>query len=313
MRAPILIPYRSQTFRSTSELVIEQANEILEEYAAQGFDLTLRQLYYQFVARALIPNAQRSYDRLGSIVNDARLAGRIGWNRIVDRTRELEEQNHYANPEELVSYAAGWYRRDKWAPQPYRLEVWIEKDALVGVIEGVCRELDVPFLSCRGYVSQSEAWGAAMRFVRYIRDGGQRVRILHLGDHDPSGIDMSRDIRDRMELFLARHVARPDRDFGLDRLALNMDQVRRYDPPPNPAKITDSRAVDYIARFGRESWELDALEPAVMAELIRDAVLDYRDETAWQDEVEAEEHEREILETISQRWDDVAGYLDGGA
>lgn len=129
--------------------IINKANEIIEEYEAQGFDLTLRQLYYQFVARDIIPNKQQEYKRLGDIVADGRLAGLIDWDAIVDRTRNLRVRGHWSQPSDIVSAVARQYHIDMWKGQTYRPEVWIEKDALVGVIAGVCEELDVPYFSAR--------------------------------------------------------------------------------------------------------------------------------------------------------------------
>lgn len=290
------IEYVKKNFSAGSLAIIEQANAIIEEYQAQGFDLTLRQLYYQFVARDIIPNKDSEYKRLGSIINDARLAGLVDWDTIQDRTRSLRSLSHWESPEEIIAAVAAQYRRDLWATQPYRPEVWIEKDALVGVIEGVCNELDVPYFSCRGYTSQSEMWGAGQRLDGHLT-GDQTPIIFHLGDHDPSGIDMTRDIEDRLALFMGGTEMR--------RLALNMDQVRQYTPPPNPAKITDSRFVNYVRIHGRESWELDALEPQVLADLIRDAVTGIRDEAAWSAAVAESDIEQAQLKRVAERWDEV--------
>lgn len=287
--------------------VIEQANEIIAEYAAQGFDLTLRQLYYQFVARGLLPNKQIEYKRLGDAINDGRMSGLIDWNRIVDRTRYLRSTPHWTNPADIVETAAKQFRHDKWKGQTYRIEVWVEKDALVGVMEQACTPLDVPFFACRGYTSQSEMWAAAMRLKQYV-GYGQKVKILHFGDHDPSGIDMSRDIEDRIRLFMGTH----SRSFSFERLALNEEQVETYSPPPNPAKLTDSRAQGYIARFGDESWELDALEPTVLVGLVTAAVEAYRDERAWREAVEAEKADRARLRAASERWTEVADLVGEG-
>jgi hypothetical protein len=294
------IKYQEIAFSEKSLQVIAQANTIIATYAAQGFDLTLRQLYYQFVARDLIANRQSEYKRLGSIINDGRLAGLIDWSTIVDRTRNLVAVPHWADPSGIMAAAAESFRVDKWENQTFRPEVWIEKDALVGVIEGVCSEWDVPFFSCRGYTSQSEMWAGAMRLRNYQRKN-QKPYIIHLGDHDPSGKDMSRDIRERMRFFGV--------DLKFQRIALNMDQVEQYNPPPNPAKITDSRAEGYIAEFGYESWELDALEPTVLAALIRDAIDEVRDEAIWAEDAEREEKGREDLAFASAKWDSVETYL----
>jgi hypothetical protein len=297
--------YVPKTFSPAHRDVITKANQVCAAYRAQGYDLTLRQLYYQFVSRGWVENSDRSYKRLGSIVNDARLAGELDWSYIVDRTRNLRDLAHWDSPQAIMDAVASQYREDKWADQYHRVEVWVEKDALVGVLERICNELDVPYFSCRGYTSQSEIWGAAQRLQQHRR-GGQEPVILHLGDHDPSGIDMTRDVTDRLALFLGREVE-------IRRLALNMDQVEQYDPPPNPAKLTDSRGSGYVELYGDSSWELDALEPEVLSSLIRDAVDELRDEEAWE-ESEAQERERTVvLQGIVDRWDDVADMVLGEA
>jgi hypothetical protein len=299
------IAYIERRFGADAMLAIQRANEIAATYAQQGFDLTLRQLYYQFVSRGWLANKDTEYKRLGSIINDARLAGRMDWNHITDRTRNLRGVTHWNSPADIIRGAMYSYHTDKWADQPRRVEVWIEKDALVGVLEVACRPEDVDYFSCRGYTSQSEVWGAAQRLLRY-RDAGQEPVIIHLGDHDPSGIDMTRDITDRLDLFCGRPVE-------VHRIALNYDQVQAYNPPPNPAKLTDSRAEGYIRRFGDESWELDALEPNVLVTLIRETVASYRDEGKWAASSANEAKERKILETTVDRWLDVVSYLEGGS
>ena len=296
-----VIAYIDKSFTRASLSVIEKANEICAAYAAQGFDLTLRQLYYQFVARGLLPNKDTEYKRLGQIVNDARLAGLLDWRYIVDRTRNLRALSHWETPGGVLDSAAWGYRTDRWASQPHRVEVWIEKDALVGVIAGVCERLDVPYFSCRGYTSQSELWGAAQRLIRHAKRGQDPI-IIHLGDHDPSGIDMTRDIGDRLALFGAEVTVR--------RIALNMDQVRHYQPPPNPAKLTDARASGYIARHGDQSWELDALDPATLDALIELTIRDYRDQGLWERESAAMEADRDRLTEIARRFDEVSAYLE---
>lgn len=288
--------YIEKSFRADSLLIIQQANEIIDEYTAEGFSLTLRQLYYQFVARDLLPNSQRSYKRLGSIINDARLAGYIDWDAIVDRTRNLKSNPHWTSPGSIIESAAYSYRRDLWAGQPYRVEVWIEKEALAGVIERPCVKLDVPYFCCRGYVSQSEQRASGVRARRNWLNNDQSTVILHLGDHDPSGVDMTRDNDDRMQLFSQCP------NVTVQRIALNWDQIEQYNPPPNPAKLTDSRAQDYIQRYGRESWELDALEPRVIADLITDNVEYYMDRDLMDAAIAQQEEERELLNRLAEEY-----------
>lgn len=287
------ILYIEKNFSDATMETVIAADEIIEAYQAKGFKLTLRQLYYQFVSRGLIPNDQKQYKRLGKIVNDARLAGFLDWEAIEDRTRELEKLNSWAGPHSILQASANSFRRDRWAFQPYRIEVWIEKEALAGVFQGICEELEVPFFCCRGYPSQSEVWRASCRLLEYEAKG-QTPIILHFGDHDPSGIDMTRDIVDRMGIF--------GLDLEVDRLALNMDQVEEFHPPPNPAKLTDARIAGYIQRFGRSSWELDALNPETLADLVAEAVLGFRDDEIWEETLQEDEKSVETLNWLARNW-----------
>ena len=292
------IQYEDKNFNAKTLATIEQAESIVVEYQAQGFSLTLRQLYYQFVARALIPNTERDYKRIGNIVSDARRAGLIDWNAIEDRTRFIRSLGNWDKPQDILQSAMSSYHRDLWATQDKRIEVWIEKDALVGVIEAICQENDVSFFSCRGYVSDSEMWRAARR----LRDYSCPIIILHLGDHDPSGIDMTRDIESRLRLF-ANFPTYGRLDVR--RIALTMEQVEEHSPPPNPAKITDSRYAGYAAEYGDESWELDALEPQYLSDLIRDQILEERDEEKWEAAIAEQEEERDQIQDVIERWNEL--------
>jgi len=290
--------YRDHVFKPRSLEIIDQANEIIEEYTEQGFDLTLRQLYYQFVSRDLIANTQQEYSKLGAIISDARLAGLIDWEAIVDRTRELRKTDTWESPRDILMAAAESYCMDPWDTQSVRVEVWIEKDALIGVIEGVCKKKwRVPHFSCRGYTSQSEMWAAAQRICNEYSHHA-KVVILHLGDHDPSGLDMTRDITDRLEMFCLGNGFDPPE---VKRIALNWDQIQRYKPPPNPAKVTDSRARAYIQQFGHESWELDAMEPRVLAALVETEIRKLLDAKNWLHVLQVEkEHRAELTKLASE-------------
>ncbi len=292
------IKYQDINFKPSSLDLIAKANEILAEY---DMDLTLRQLYYQFVSRDYLPNTSTSYDRLGKVINDARLAGLIDWDRIQDLTRELRGTGVWNTPGEIIGAAARQYRYDTWKTQKHRPEVWVEKDALRTVIERAVSPLNLPFFACRGYVSQSEMWEAAQRMLRWQKAGQQPV-IIHLGDHDPSGIDMTRDIKERLALFRAEPIVK--------RIALNMDQVRAYAPPPNPAKTTDCRFATYKAVYGDESWELDALEPSVLIEMIQAEIGKLTDKGKMTESEEIQRKHRYLLATTSRHWEEVSDFVD---
>nr|DAE65335.1 MAG TPA: DNA TOPOISOMERASE VI [Caudoviricetes sp.] len=296
------IQYKEINFRQSSLDLIKLVNQVIQEYQAQGYELTLRQAYYQLVARGYIPNNERSYKNIGNLINDGRLAGLIDWYAITDRTRNLRGNSHWDTPAEVIESAKYSYRLDKWEGQPNYVEVWVEKDALVDVVGQACRPLDVPFFSCRGYTSQSEMWAAAQRFIR--RDDREQRIIIHLGDHDPSGIDMTRDIQERLEMFGA--------DVMVKRVALTMEQIDFYTPPPNPAKLTDSRCWGYIQKFGNESWELDALEPKVITDLITEQVTMYRDDTLYQQVCDQERREKRELQLLCDNYSEAVSFLKEG-
>lgn len=291
------IKYQSINLRAASLERIEQANGIIAEYEQLGFTLTLRQLYYQFVARGIIANNEREYKKLGDVIADGRMAGLIDWEAITDRTRYLRDLSHWDSPSAIVAACAEQFRLPKWQDQPYYVECWIEKDALIGVIEGVCKELDIPYLACRGYASASEVWRAGHERFRSKLRNGKLGLVLYLGDHDPSGLDMTRDIRDRLDLFAGNAGT-----VQVKRLALNMDQVNEHQPPPNPTKMSDSRASWYVDNYGETCWELDALSPPLIATLVRDAVLEVRDEEAWDEAVAREEQSKEDLGAVAREW-----------
>ena len=287
------IAYIEKRFTESSSAIIQKANEIIDEYRLEGLYLTLRQLFYQFVSRDLIPNEQKSYKRIGSIISDARLAGLVDWGAIEDRTRNVKGLQHWDSPGQIIRAASRGFRLDHWEGQDFVPEVWIEKEALVGVIEDVCNSLDVSFFACKGYVSQSEMWGAAQRFQE-IHKQDQTPMIIYLGDHDPSGVDMTNDITGRQEMFGGAYVVK--------RIALNMDQIEEFKPPPNPAKLTDSRCKNYIEKYGRKSWELDALEPRILRDLIEKTVKDYRDDGILQTVLDRENEHKDILSRVERDW-----------
>lgn len=295
------ICYKEQQFYSRQLSIIGAANSILEEYASQGFVLTLRQLYYQFVARDLIPNTERSYRNLGATISNARIAGLIDWEHLVDRTRNLRSRPRWGSPADILEAAVASFHVDYWEGQSYRPEIWIEKDALVDIASKAGELFDVPVFSCRGYGSQSELWAASRRMIRHARAGYKPV-IFHLGDHDPSGMDMTRDIIDRLELFEA--------DVDIRRIALNMDQIEAYKPPPNPAKTTDSRFAWYQHKYGTDSWELDALEPSVIVDLLKGSIRSLIEPDKWARTVEVEETGRESLSVLSANYDNVTEIIE---
>ncbi len=286
----------SKNFKDETLSTISQVNAILSEYRSQGYDLSLRQVYYQLVARDLLPNSAKSYKRLGNVVSDGRLAGLIDWSMIVDRGRPVIFPSHWDSPADIVRSAAHGFRIDKWEEQPAHVEVMVEKQALEGVLIPVCAELDVRFTANKGYSSQSSMYRAGQRMRDAIMDG-KDVYVMYLGDHDPSGLDMDRDILDRLSLFAGETI------YSVERLALTYDQIEEFEPPRNPAKMTDSRAKAYVVEFGDSSWELDAMEPKMLANLLRRSVYEVRDDELWGEAVERENEMKAELQEFADNYE----------
>lgn len=299
-----------RNFNGSSYALIEQAVTIIIDMQEKGYSLTLRQLYYQFVTRNWLENTDKNYKRLGSIINDARLAGLIDWNAIVDRTRYLRRIPDYTTPRQFARTMVNQYAEDLWLDQDNYCEVWIEKDALIGVIERPCNKWRVPFYSCRGYGSQSEMYEAGKRLKLAI-EHDKRVTVFCLSDHDPSGLDMTKDIETRLRMF----TGETSEDSGMltiERVALNIDQVRQYDPPPNPAKETDSRFAGYAQEFGDESWELDSLDPEVIDGLVDAAIVGMVDLDKFKVAGEHEIRSRYRLHNVADKFNELSKFVETG-
>lgn len=270
-------------FRGNSLLRIQQCIEIVDEYMADGLRLTLRQLYYQLVSRDWIENTPRSYKNLGNVLAQARLAGLVDWDAIEDRGRQPRKASEWDDIQDLVESALYSYRLDRWAGQEQYVELWVEKDALAGVLLPLANEFHVTLMVNKGYSSLSAMYEAAKRILKNEKD----TTIFYLGDHDPSGEDMVRDVRDRLTMFTHDSI-----NLSVEKIALTTEQVRQFRPPPNPAKLTDTRAKAYIAKHGRSSWEVDALNPRQLQTIIRTALDSVVDREMMDEIIEREDADK---------------------
>jgi hypothetical protein len=293
------LKYKGRHFNDEDLRLVRIADEISQRYEKAGMAMTIRQLHYQFVTDNIYPNEKRSYDKLKMLVKDGRMAGLISWTAIEDRVRNLVSLPTYVSPRNVLEVARESYRTDLWAGQPMRPEVWCEKDALSGVLEPICADERVDFFACRGYNSASEQWRAGQRFAGYVM-AGQRPVVIHLGDHDPSGIHMTEDNRDRLAVFAGVPVL-------VVRIALNLDQIEHLRLPPNYAKVGDSRFKDYEQKFGDKSWELDALPPVFLRDLVVGAIAKYRDPKLWDNALAQEANDKLELDDLIDQFGDSDG------
>jgi hypothetical protein len=280
--------FRKITFREKGLDTIKTCNEVIDEYQGVGLRLTLRQLYYQLVTKNIITNEEKSYKALSSLISDARLGGLVDWEAIEDRVRQPKLQSEFNNLSDLIEAAVQSYRLPRWEGQYYYAELWVEKDALAGVLSPLAREFHVTLMVNRGYSSQSAMYESARRFLDH---GGQPI-LFYLGDHDPSGEDMVRDIRERLVMFGVEGIE-------VNKIALTMDQIKKYNPPPNPAKISDPRATAYIAKHGNSSWEVDALPPTTLNSLIRKSFRDIIDQDKMDSIISTEQTDIDKLRSLT--------------
>ncbi len=308
------IAYRAMRLSKANKVRLGEINGIIEEYREQGYVLTLRQLYYQLVSRDIIPNEQKEYKKLGKLLGEGRMSGHVDWDAIEDRLRTVEKPSSWDSPADILQTACNQYRRDNMEKQPNRIEVWVEKDALSGVLERVTRKYGIGLQVQRGYGSITALKNAYDR----MKDGDGKFFILYLGDHDPSGIDMIRDIGQRIFGFwwgdnMGADVPCPSdysvpatygkfkRQFEIIPIALTAEQIKQYDPPKNPAKLTDSRSSKYVDEHGASSYEVDALRPEVLNKILTTAIEDLMDMDLFHESIARQKAEKWVMkEAVSK-------------
>lgn len=350
--------------------IVENANRIAAEYAAQGLTLTLRQMYYRFVATGLCPNGQKAYKSIGAALTEARYTGKFPIDALEDRGRSISAGSHLewdldvdgalAQAAQNLRNAPYYLRTGAWYAQPRHVSVWVEKEALAGIFAPVCSELGVSFMACKGYPSVSVLYDfvASLIEVEQASEGGplQEHVVLYFGDHDPDGLEIplaaARSVR-RLCVMLDGEGSDEDDDgygyeddeddgededddgeddvedggaLGADvvlhvpnltapvrfhRAALNIAQIRAFNPPPFPAKETSARFAKYAAKTGlRDAWELDALEPRALINLIRTEVGGLFDSGVARDNRRAVEAARAEMRTRMQEPGRLASLLE---
>ena len=228
-------------------LMLEAALEVLTETNP----MTVRQVYYQLVSRQVIENNRGQYQAVSNMLVDARKDGSIPWEWLEDRLRRPRAVTMWDDLPDFVETVRRAYRRNVWPTQPAYLEVWLEKDALSGIFEAELARYGVTLNVGRGYDGWDSIHNAAVRF-----GNGDGMTILYFGDFDPSGEDMARSLVERLAFF--------DCYPELIKCALTLDDVTRYNLPPDFTKATDSRQAAFVAKYGDLSVELDALPIAVL-------------------------------------------------
>ena len=277
----------------SNEELLYHINSIIEEYSEQGYRLTLRQLYYQLVSRDIIPNQQKEYAKLSTLLTKGRMAGVVDWYAIEDRLRKPYLEYSVDDIPDAIKDTIDQYKLNRQSGQEIYIELWVEKDALSGVLRDITDKYHIRLMVNRGYSSTTAMYDAYNRFNKAQKEGMKGL-ILYLGDHDPSGLDMIRDIKSRLEVFGVFPEVR--------QIGLTMEQIKKFNPPPNPAKVTDPRAKEYIEKFGRTSWEVDALRPDVLHKLVKNNVEAEIDIDLFNKQINQEESDKLLLQKMSDNF-----------
>jgi hypothetical protein len=289
----VKICFRTKRFSSDSLTLLTQAQRIIDNYQSQNITMTLRQLYYQLVVANVIPNKVQFYNQLVSLITDARYAGLVDWDAIEDNLRKPRLPSTFTSISDLLNAAMHSYRLDFWKDMTTYVELYTEKDALSSILAPIAFRNRIVFQVNRGYSSASSMFEGANRFFEK-QDEEKDLIILYLGDHDPSGLDMVRDIETRLREFGVHVTVRP--------LALTWDQIQKYSPPPNPAKMSDSRSENYVHKFGEFSWEVDSLPPDVMIKLVEDGIQSYLDPKILKKVMAQEQKDKKALQEFSDNY-----------
>lgn len=330
--------------------------EIVKDYIKQGYRLTLRQLYYQLVTKNYIPNHDTAYKKISSLKDDLCYSGKMDWDAIEDRGRVPYLPYAVDGVDDAIKDTIDTYRLDRQKTQDVCVELWSEKDAISGILKRVTNKYHIKLCINKGYTSSSAVYSAYNRFAEKI-NAGQKVIVLYFGDHDPSGLDMVRDIEDRLLFMLSKGKAislddaqkyhedmgheihdldisekqfkvlnNADRGsngyddavdayhssmkrvylkgkelFTVKHIGLTKEQIKRFNLPPNPAKITDPRANGYIKLHGKTSWEVDALPPAELVAIVERHIKEEIDINGYNEVLAEEQKDIKKLKTFFKK------------
>jgi hypothetical protein len=288
------------------QFIVDEAIKLVDLYAADGFRPTLRQLFYRLVTNQILLNCKPDYRNLGRWLNCAKGAGILDWDAIEDRTRYLRGRERYSTTDECKADAAKRWHMDFWVGQFNRPEIWIEKDALLGIIKPICDRYDVRFYSLRGWGRPSDNFEASRRFLAdYKSEPGRIVNVIfHLGDYDPTGCAVTPQIETAVKNY-ARQLSSADNGCDFDafvdvrRIGLTKDQIKEYTLAPNrigdekedvdkeakeDKKAAESRRKQYLLDNDGcpDTWELDALDPKQLQDIVEKAIQScINDQPAW--------------------------------
>lgn len=252
--------------------------------------MTIRQLFYRLVSVGAVQNNKKHYQMVIRIMTTARIDGRCSFDYIVDRSRPEYKSSVWDDAADYARTVMHGYRKDYWSLQPHHVEVWVEKDAIVGSIEEVTKELGVIIRVGRGFVSTTKVHDIAEHFSSIDKP----ITVFYLGDHDPSGVCIERDLQERIR---ASGV-----DFTLWRLAIHSEDIGKFNLPPLRIKDSDSRSVEFRQVYGDDCVELDALPPGELRRRTRNAIESCIDMEIWRRSISVERVEFDSIKRTVSTW-----------
>jgi hypothetical protein len=267
--------------RRATKVEVAERRQALFDIIEAGRPMTVRQVFYQATVRGLVEKAETGYDKIQSDLTKLRRAGELPYDWLADNTRWQRKPRSFGSVEEALRDTAQYYRKNLWASGDCYVEIWIEKDALAGVIFPVTAAFDVPLMVARGYASLSFLHDAA----EYINSLDVPAYIYHLGDFDPSGVNAAEKIEQTL-----REMA-PRAEIYFERIAVTDVQISVWELPTRPTKASDTRA----SGFGDISVELDAIEPNLLRQIVQDAIEQHLPADEFEILKAAEQSEREII------------------
>jgi len=286
--------------------IVEASLEVFQQYDTA---ITLRQLYYRLVSKLLITNTVNSYKRLSRIMVKAREDGDVPVNCLEDRSRRVLGKGDvgFGSAEEylktrLETLQDSWrgFTMPMWDDQHRNVLISLEKDALSRLVSRIANKYSVRTFPTRGYPSFSYVQEMS-RYITAKQDGRATV-VLYFGDFDPSGVDIERDLTDRLEKYGAR-------DFEVRRVALTLDQIRQYSLPPMPVKRSDARADGFLAEHGDRAVELDALDPNIFQLTVEQSIRSQIDAAKWNAKIRKI---NELKDWIRLKLEDIERVIDTG-
>lgn len=274
--------------RRSTQAEMDARRGALVEIVTAMQPMTVRQVFYQATVRGIIEKTEAGYAKVQTDLVWLRRSGLLPYSYLADNTRWMRRPNTFDSPETALLETARFYRKSLWADADSYVEIWLEKDALAGVILPVTGMYDVPLMVARGYASLSFLHAAAEQIAHLQVP----AYIYHLGDHDPSGVNAGEKIEQTL-----RDLA-PDADIHFERLAVTRQQIAAWKLPGRPTKTSDTRA----RSFGdAQSVELDSIEPAKLRQIVETAIHRHLPQEQYQVLRAAEESERQILQAFAQR------------